>query len=353
MKHVVCSYEMGVDENLRIVKDRYVPQGADEENTDSSLPRVCLVTGIHGNELEGQYFCYEVARRLREHPEFLTGIVDIYPALNPLGIGAITRGIPQFDLDMNRIFPGNNAASPFEAIAADIIDDIKGSTLVLDVHASNIYLRELPQIRINEITAERLVPWAMEANVDYIWVHANATVLKGTFAYSLNALDTPTLVVEMGVGMRITRAYGDQLADGVMRLLGKAGVWSGPVPEVRTPLVSTDGEVDFMNAEVAGLFIPEAQHDVHVEKGQLIGNVVDTSGGQVLQEVRSPASGLLFTLREYPVVYPGSLIARVLGKSSSPVPGVEKKPEPLETPSSPDLTSFMGHFHIHRHSKEA
>ncbi len=314
MMHTVSSYEMGFDEHLKVVKNRIVPLGADEDSQD--LPRICVITGIHGDELEGQFACYEVARRVGEHPEHLTGIVDIYPALNPLGIGTISRGIPQFDLDMNRVFPGHNGASPYESIAADIINDIKGATICLDIHASNIYLRELPQIRINEITAEKLVPWAMEANVDFVWVHANATVLKGTLAYSLNALDTPTLVVEMGVGMRITEEYGLQLADGIMNLMKIAGIWSGPVNPVRKPIVSTDGEVGFLNADQAGLFMPAAYHDANVRKGQVVGRILDPATGSCLQEMRSPSDGLLFTLREYPIVYPGSLIARVLSKNS-------------------------------------
>ena len=68
--------------------------------------RVCIVTGTHGDELEGQMVCYLVAKYLNEHIDLLDGTVEIYPALNPLGIDTIQRGIPNFDLDMNRIFPG-------------------------------------------------------------------------------------------------------------------------------------------------------------------------------------------------------------------------------------------------------
>ena len=59
------------------------------------------------DELEGQYVCYELNRIIKNNMNKLKGIVDIYPALNPLGIDSIQRGIPMFDLDMNRIFPGN------------------------------------------------------------------------------------------------------------------------------------------------------------------------------------------------------------------------------------------------------
>ena len=38
--------------------------------------RVCIVTGTHGDELEGQMVCYLVAKQLNEHPELLDGTVE-------------------------------------------------------------------------------------------------------------------------------------------------------------------------------------------------------------------------------------------------------------------------------------
>jgi len=38
----------------------------------------------------------------------------------------------------------------------------------------------------------------------------------------------------------------------------------------------------------------------------------------VLQNVLSPVDGVVFTLRTYPVVYEGSLIARIFSKKETP-----------------------------------
>ena len=185
--------------------------------------------------------------------------------------------------------------------------------MVIDIHASNIFLREIPQVRVNVHTAENLVPLAKQLNMDLIWVHAAATVLESTLAHSLNALDTPTLVVEMGVGMRLTRAYGEQLITGILALMSHMGIWDAAAPTVQEPIVSSDGHVSFVNAGAAGIFIPSVDHASYVEQGQVLGVVADPLTGEVCQELKSPAAGLLFTLREYPVVYEGSLIARILG----------------------------------------
>lgn len=42
------------------------------------------------------------------------------------------------DLDMNRVFPGNDSGAMAEYIAYNIIQDIIGSDMCVDVHSSNI-----------------------------------------------------------------------------------------------------------------------------------------------------------------------------------------------------------------------
>lgn len=303
----VAGVPLPVDETLEIKKNRFCP------GNGGNGRRISIVTGIHGDELEGQLVCYEVAKRIREHPRDLLGVVDLYPALNPLGIDSITRGIPGFDLDMNRIFPGVPDGALTEYIATRIVKDLEGSDLCIDIHASNIYLTELPQIRINELHKEGLLPLAREANVDFIWVHGANTVLESTLAYSMNSRGVPALVVEMGVGMRLTPAYSRQLTEGIFRLMQKLGIWKGERIEVKEPIISEDpDEVCYLNAPVSGIFLKEKEHGSTVERDDEIGAVLNPFTGEIIRRITAPESGLLFTIREYPVVDEGSLLARIL-----------------------------------------
>lgn len=306
MEQTVASVQLAVHEHLELRKNRISPLPGNDTGR-----RICVVTGVHGDELEGQYVAYQLNRRLAGHPEFLRGTVDIYPAMNPLGINTIRRGVPMFDLDMNRIFPGSSDGPMAEYYAHAAIEDMRGAEIAIDIHASNIFLMELPQVRISEETASELVPLAEQLNVDFVWIHAAATVLESTLAHSLNVMGTKCLVVEMGVGMRLTTAYGDQLTDGILNLMKTQGLWTGETAAPRRPIVSKD-EVAFINADAAGVFIAEAQHSGMVKKGQKLGVIADPLTGSDRQTVTAPADGLLFTLREYPVVYPGSLLARIL-----------------------------------------
>jgi len=316
----VVSIKLPVAERMTIRKNRRIPAGLSEGEAEK-LPRLAVITGTHGDELEGQYVCWLLNREISSHPENLSGIVDIYPALNPLGVDTITRGIPHFDLDMNRIFPGDSRGTTEEVIASRIIEDIKGAACAIDIHASNIFLREIPQIRVNVNTAEKLLPLARLMNCDFIWVHAAATVLESTLAWSLNSIGTPCLVAEMGVGMRITEDYGKKLVAGILNLMKTLGIWKGEVAPVTDPIVSTDGRVSFLNANSAGVFIPRVRHWMHLKKDDTLGLVTDPATGEILEEVKSPVNGIVFTLREYPVVNPGSLLARILDLAKPEKPG--------------------------------
>lgn len=308
MIKTIAKVALPVDETLEIKRNRIEPAVRTK-----NMKRISIVTGIHGDELEGQYVCYELQRRINENFDCLKGIVDIYPAMNPLGIDSIERGIPAFDLDMNRLFPGNIEGNMTEYLAAEIIKDVSGSDAVIDIHASNIYLTEIPQIRINELNEKELVPLAEKTNVDFIWVHGASTVLEATFAYSLNSTGTPCLVVEMGVGMRITKEYGDQLVDGILNLMREMGIWNGETKEPRKPIISKDpNDVQFLNASTGGLFVPCVKHWQKLKKGDLIGQIIDPLSGKVLDDVVSPVNGILFTIRDYPIVDEGSLLGRLL-----------------------------------------
>lgn len=55
-----------VNENLVIRRNRICPEHGYEDRG-----RICVVTGAHGDELEGQFVCYELIRRIKAEKEKL------------------------------------------------------------------------------------------------------------------------------------------------------------------------------------------------------------------------------------------------------------------------------------------
>ncbi|MBX3023996.1 succinylglutamate desuccinylase/aspartoacylase family protein [bacterium] len=306
----IVSLALPYRETLRVQRTSFVGGGG---------PRVAVIAGIHGDELEGLFVCHRLAAWLEQlaasHPHALRGRVDLVPAINPLGIDTLERFVPVFDADLNRNFPGDAEGLLPQRIAAGAMAALSGAALVIDIHASNIYLREIPQVRIAEDFAATLVPLAQGMNLDLIWLHGAVTVLEATIAHSLNSTGTPCLVVEMGVGMRITPAFTEQLLIGIVNVWRTLGVLAPDLelpPPTHTPLVADDSNVHYLNAATSGLFVPDIEHWMAVRREQTLGRIVSPLHGGTLAAVRSPVDGILFTLREYPAVYEGSLMARIM-----------------------------------------
>jgi hypothetical protein len=51
-----------------------------------------------------------------------------------------------------------------------------------------------------------------------------------------------------------------------------------------------------------------------IEEGASLGEVVDPISGETLEDVLSPVAGRLLAVRERPVVFPGTMVARVVGE---------------------------------------
>ena len=305
MIETVEKIALPVDEKLIIEKNHI----ASEDGFDK---RISVVSGIHGDELDGQYICYELARRINENIQWLHGTVDIYPVLNPLGMDSIQRGFPPTGTDMNSVFPGTTDGILMESVASHIVDDLVGSDLCIDVHSSSVFLQELPQVRVIKDWQDKLLKYAALLNTDLIWVQETDSHLEATFSYAMNCVGVPAFTVEMGVGMYITRKYGDEIVDGILAIMSELGMWDGDRARIKKPQLADINRIELVTNNEPGIFMPDVKIGQRIEKDQQIGEIVSSIEGKVLEKIYAHAAGRLYTIREYPLVYKGSLLARII-----------------------------------------
>lgn len=308
MIETVVSVDLMVEEELKVKKNRMAP-----DFPTGKEKRICIVSGLYGDELQGQYICYEVIRRIKLDYGSLTGIVDVYPSLNPMGLDSKTREIPGSGIDMNSIFPGSKSGALGEYTASCIFDDICGADACIDLHASNLYVYEVPQVRINDDRVDELMPLAKCLNVDMIWIHPSNSVLNGSLAYSLNEVGVRSVVIESGMAYRINQEFCNNIVDGLFVLMKKMGIWQGDTIEPREAFVTDDKNIRYINAESSGIFIPGVRLFDRVRQGDELGTVVNVITGSVEEVVFAPGTGRVCSLRDYPVIEEGSLLARIVG----------------------------------------
>ena len=307
MIETVDAVNLMVEEVLKIKKNRLTP-----DLLTGNEKRICIVSGIFGDEIQGQYVCYELIRRIKEDYGSLKGIVDVYPALNPLGMEAKTREIPGPELEMNGLFPGSPSGVMGEYAAYCVFEDMRDADFCVDVHGSNMFLHEILQVRMNDDNVDELLPYARALNTDMIWIHPSNQVKRGSLVYELNRIGVKSFVTESSYAYRIDQNYGNQLVDGIFALMKELGIWEGETIIPREPMITNDEEMSFINSESSGIFIPDVRVSSFVRKGDRIGTVVDVITGSVEEIVTAPKTGVISAMREYPAIEEGSLLARIV-----------------------------------------
>ncbi len=303
-----CIFELNLPYRRRLRVERSVYTGG-------AGPRLAVAAGVHGDELEGLAVCHRLGRWIedaeRSQPGTLRGCLELYPALNPLAIDAQSRQVPLYDADLNRSFPGHTGGHLPQRLAAAVHNALRGCDLVVALHASNPYLREHPQVRLHPHHAVALRPLAEATGLEVIWARAAPPVGEGSLAYSCNGAGTPSLTLVAGSGMRCGGETTAALVQAVLRLAGRLGVVAASaVPTAQEPAAPLGDRVGVLDAPSAGLFLANVAPGP-IADDALIGTVVSPYSGEVLAEVRAPGPGFLFSLREYPLVYQGSLVARI------------------------------------------
>lgn len=299
----LCSFELPTGDEVSVSRRRFA---------GGEGPRVAIVAAVRGDTPEGTRVAHDVARHLRTVHENLRGTVDVYPCVNPLAADHGARHWPAFDLDLNRRFPGREDGHGPDLVAQALVRELSPCDQVIELRGAHPAFREETQAHVRadqEVALER----AMRANVRLVWRRGSAIAGTGTLASALPGL----ICLEGGTGNRLTAGVGQELADGVLNLLVVLGV----LPEdalpfhwaaIQRPLVAGDDDVLRVRASRGGLFLPASALWAEVAPDDPLGEVVDPVAGDVLEVVRAPAAGRILAQREQPVVYPGSLVARLV-----------------------------------------
>lgn len=298
----ICTVSLPTGEDVAVCRRRFGQGG----------PRVAVVAAVRGDTPEGTRVAHTVGQFLATVSDRLTGTVDIYPCVNPMAADHGARHWPAFDVDLNRRFPGRADGHAPDRLAAALVDALRGADQVVELRGAHPAFREETQAQVRGADPA-VLDRAMRANVRVVWRRAPAGEGDGTLASAVPGL----ISLEGGVGNRLTAGVGRELADGVLNLLVVLGV----LPEadlpfhwaaIQRPVLAGDEDVHRVRATRGGLFLPGGALWAELDAGDPLGEVVDPVRGEVLEVVRAPVSGRVLAQREQPVVYPGSLVARMV-----------------------------------------
>jgi predicted deacylase len=287
-------------------------------------PRLALVAGIHGDEINGVFVLSRLAAFLRDvaggvHAgQQLRHRVIIVPAVNVLGLNMRDRRWPFDGTDINRMFPGYDAGETTQRIAHAVLELTRPAHYRVDIHSSNLDFEELPQIRLYAPTdAER--ESARRFGLAAIIERPMNKIFTSTLGHAWRECGGENFVVQVGQAGVLQPWHCARLFRAIVGFLVRTRLLTG------TALADEDEDVHYFGPQQtlplisshAGLFVSRHPVGRWVPAGEVIGQVYDGFHGDLQQEITAPVAGLLSGIRRQPLLFEGDLIARL--QSRQPV----------------------------------
>ena len=275
-------------------------------------PKVCVIGGIHGDELVGPSACTHLLSPalLGENkpldPEQVTGTIIIIPVVNTPGYQRKLRYFPD-GRDLNRQFPGNPKGSTTRRVANrlwnHIFSQVDG---IIDLHSAAKGRTNMPQIRADLAHPES----NLLAKTFGIEVILDSTPPKGSLRRNCVEADIPCITFEGGGADTIDHECVQIAINGIINSLRSLKMITGKPRRPKFRLLASG--TTWIRSDHGGLL------DMHVKSGSIMreGDIIATLAdpahpGQVV-EILAPEDGLMISSAINPFVTAGMPVAHFL-----------------------------------------
>lgn len=302
-------------------------------------PVLCLTAGVHGDELNS----VEIVRRIANQvePGDFGGTLIAVPVVNLFGFSRNSRYLPD-RRDLNRFFPGTRYGSIASRIAHSFFTEVMSQCEALvDLHTGSFDRRNLPQVRA-DLSRPEVREFTRGFGATPV-LHSRGS--RGMLRTAALGVGIPAVTFEVGGPGELEPveiALGVQALDTLMHKLGMTRnmpLWDEPQPIFY--------ESTWVRADAGGLLLSRVALGERVEKGQVLGVVVDPISN-IERDVVSPVLGNVIGMARNQVVLPGFAVfhlgeeaseQQVVSEAQRGSPGVADEDGPREA-DDPDTQSL-------------
>ncbi|MFC2089738.1 succinylglutamate desuccinylase/aspartoacylase family protein [Bacteroidota bacterium] len=290
-------------------------------NGQNPGPVLTLSAGIHGTEYVPIVALQALASKI--DPKNLSGTVIIVHVANiPAFLSRSVYTGPIDQKNLNRVFPGKEDGTISERIAFTLTNEILSrSDYYIDLHGGEFneellnYLYFFYGCPDNDLCEKsRMMAHAMGNNYfipfKYNTVHDTLSSMYAFYeAYRQGAA---VIVVEFGDQGKVDSEVLQSAKKGVINVMRTIGMLEGETFVNEHPVYLIERK--FIQSEYDGTFYTLVDKGQSISKGTLLGYMSDY-WGNILEEYRSPYSGIVVSTRPSPAIKKGDPLLH-LGKVS-------------------------------------
>lgn len=268
--------------------------------------KTCAVAGgMRGDEVQQMYACARLVKALKEIEErgnLLSGHeILVIPCVNPFSMNVGKRFWPLDSTDINRMFPGYDSGETTQRIAARLFEAVKGYRC--GIHLTSFYLpgKFIPHARIIN-TGYQSPSLGSLFGLPYIVTRDPKPFDTTTLNYNWQIWDSSAFNLYTQNTSRLDEAGAAQAVEAILRYLSRAGAVKYACYSGYLSTIIKEAELINVLTPCGGIFKPLQAPGAKVQKGGLLGHILDPLTAEVTQELYAPEDGLIFFALEKPLV---------------------------------------------------
>lgn len=281
---------------------------------------LCIIGSMRGNEYQQIYTCSQLIHRLKQLEQEgkldATREILVIPSLNPCSMNIEKRFWPTDNTDINRMFPGYPLGETTQRIAAGVFEKINEYKNGIQFPSFYMPGKFCPHVRMMKTGYEN-VEKAKQFGLPYVVLKLPKPYDTTTLNYNWQLWETDAFSIYGTSTEQLDEESTQNVIDCILRFMEANGMLTGWETEKNTGKdtqlrVVADREMLSVRPKKSGIYKSMVSVREQVKKGQLLAYVLDACEGDVLEELRAPADGVIFFLHDKPLVYANTAVIKLL-----------------------------------------
>ena len=276
---------------------------------------VAIVGPMRGDEAQQLFVASQVIKNLmileqQGHISDKLGILVI-PTVNNFSLNVHKRFWSMDNTDINRMFPGYDQGETTQRVAAALFEAVKGYAYGVQLASYYMSGNFTPHVRVMRTGYEDVA--AAEAfGLPYVCLYEPAPFDTVVLNYNWQIFGTSAYSIYSGSTDVLSHDMAKLSWQAVMRFLNSLKAISAPLHPGSRSLVFEAGKLQTVASQEAGILYNRVSVGQSVRKGDLLATVLDPFTGEQLQNINSPADGVVFFEHTKPLIHQHSRAFQIL-----------------------------------------
>ncbi|MDD2698949.1 MAG: M14 family metallopeptidase [Arcobacteraceae bacterium] len=264
------------------------------EGSDKNAPSLAIVGAMDGDAILPLYCAAGIVEFLRHTvaKDKIKGNILVIPSINHYALNISERFWPLDKTDLNMMFPGYDGGETTQRIAAKIFTAIQGYTYGINLERRRDPSNCLPHIKLFKSGYED-IKGAKKFGFKVIHHSELTSIDTVTLQYNWQLWGTKAYSIVCPVDNLLDSNDSTQIHQAMVRFMNKSGIIEYDMFNAYESNVINRNNIRVVKAKKSGIFLPKERVGNYVTKGQIIGVIIHSLRGEIINEIKASCDGMI------------------------------------------------------------